>query len=60
MSKAVFEVDFIEVADHVFGLVFGVIDFLNAVEDNSHDDFVRHDSCVVKEVFVAFLDAFYG
>lgn len=60
MPEAVFDVDLVEVGNHVLSLVFGVINFFDAVENDGEDDFVGQDACVVQEVAVALLDAFDG
>lgn len=60
MPEPVLEIYLVEVADHVLGLVLRVIDLLDSVEDNRHDDFMRHDASALQEVLVALLDALYG
>lgn len=60
MRKAVLDIYFCEVRDHIFGLVFGVVDFFDSVEDDNHDDLMRHDSGIIEEVTVAFLYALDG
>lgn len=60
VPKAILEVDLIEIADHIFGLVLGVVDLLDAVEDDSEDDLVGHDARILQEVLIALLDALYG
>lgn len=58
MSEAVFEIDLVEVTDHVLGLVLGIVYFLDTVEDDGEDDLVGHYACALQEVLVALLDAF--
>lgn len=60
MPKAILQVNLIEVADHILSLILWVIDLLNAIEDDYENDLMRHDACVIEEVFIAFLDAFDG
>jgi hypothetical protein len=60
MREAVLDIYFGEVRDHIFRLVFGVVDFFDSVEDDNHNDLMRHDSSIIKEVTVAFLYALDG
>lgn len=60
MPEPVLEVYLVEVADHVLGLILGVVDLLDAVEDDRHDDFMRHDASALQKVLVALLDALDG
>ena len=38
VNETIFNVDFIEEANHVFGLIFGGIEFLYSIEDHRQDD----------------------
>lgn len=59
MSEAIFDVNFIEEGDHIFCLIFRVVDFFDAIEDDCEDDFVGHNAGVLQKIAVALLDAFY-
>lgn len=59
MSEAIFDVNFIEEGDHIFSLIFRVVDFFDAIEDDCEDDFVGHNAGVLQKIAVALLDAFY-
>jgi hypothetical protein len=60
MPESVLDVDFGEVADHVLGLIFGVIDLLYSVKYYDEYYFVRHDTCFLQKVFIALLNTFNG
>lgn len=58
MTKTVLQVELVEITDHIFSLVFGIVDFFNAIKDDNHDDLVRHDACLLIKVLIALLNAF--
>lgn len=59
MPETIFVIEFIEIGDHVLCLVFAVVNFLNAVENADENNFVAHDACFFKEMFVTLLYTFY-
>lgn len=59
-SEAIFDVNFVEERDHVFGLILGVIQVLYTIE-NDHDYYlVRHNTSLVQKLLVALLDSLNG
>ena len=59
VHKAILDVDFIEEANHVLGLVLGIVDFFDAVENNYQDDLMGHDARVLQKIPITLLDALY-
>ena len=60
LPEPVLYIDFVEVGDHVLGLVLRVVDLFDAVENYCEDYFVRQDAGVVQKVAIALLDALVG
>jgi len=57
VPKTVLQIELVEVANHIFGLILAIVHLFNAIEHHNQYNFVGHDACLLIEVFVALLYA---
>lgn len=60
MPKTILQIDLIEIRDHIFSLIFRIIDFFDSVKDDNENNFMWHDSGIVQKVLIALLNTLYS
>lgn len=59
MPESIFDIDLIEEGDHIFSLILGVVNFFNAVEDNTQDNLMGHDASIIQKISITLLNTLY-
>jgi hypothetical protein len=58
MSETVLQVKLVEVTNHIFCLIFAIVDRFDTIENDNQYYFMRHNASLLIEVFIAFLNTF--